>query len=294
MALKIIPFEYCSLERAAKFFGCEIDDFFHWYETKKISLCLKLSDRRATILSVDNESVEFKRSILADDVHFQNEFSFKNDASEFIGDSGYFDQLGQVYRIKGYANDFWIPCDNAIETLRNKFGLVERFAASPYNANRDFRIMIHVTEPRGRSTYELSSGQFSPDFTVSDLVLHKTDLDIVNHIVSGIPYERAPASNDAELTKIGSAEGIREQDVVLEWGDFSGKDTSLKFIAGMALSLMKSSPKYRHGSRMNKDAIVKNAVANILEQGIEFDITERQLSGLITKALKAYLPKTTE
>ncbi|ELD0979735.1 MULTISPECIES: hypothetical protein [Citrobacter] len=294
MTLKIIPFEYCSLERAAKFFDCEIDDFFHWYETKKISLCLKLSDRRATILSVNNESVEFKRSILADDIHFQNEYSFKNDDSEFIGDSGHFDQLGQVYRIKGYANDFWVPCDNAIETLRNKFGLVDRFAASPYNANRDFRIMIHVTEPRGRSASELSAGQFPLDFTVSDLVLHKTDLDIVNHIVAGIPYERAPASNDAELTTIGSTEVINEHDVMLDWGDFSGKDTSLKFIAGMALSLMKSSPKYRHGSRMNKDAIVKNAVANILEQGIEFDITERQLSGLITKALKAYSPKTTE
>lgn len=294
MTLKIIPFEYCSLERAAKFFGCEIDDFFHWYETKKISLCLKLSDRRATILSVDNESVEFKRSILADDIHFQNEFSFKNDDSEFIGDSGYFDQLGQVYRIKGYANDFWIPCDNAIETLRNKFGLVERFAASPYNANRDFRIMIHVTEPRGRSTYELSTGQFPPDFTVSDLVLHKTDLDIVNHIVAGIPYGREDVICKTQLVAAVNTEEPASHPELSEQVDFSGKDTLLKLIAGMAYSLKKASPKYRHGNKLNKSAVVRDAINNISEQGIEFDISERRLTDLIDMAFEACSPKDTE
>ncbi|WP_275211900.1 hypothetical protein [Citrobacter freundii] len=297
MALKIIPFEYCSLERAAKFFGCEIDDFFHWYETKKISLCLKLSDRRATILSVDNESVEFKRSILADDIHFQNEFSFKSDDSEFIGDSGHFDQLGQVYRIKGYANDFWVPCANAIETLRNKFGLVERFAASPYNANRDFRIMIHVTEPRGRSTYELSAGQFPLEFTLSDLVLHKTDLDIVNHIVAGIPYECAEVACEAPSMATAINEESSDQPEQLEQVeqvDFSGRDTLLKLIAGMAISLEKASPKYRHGNKLNKSAIVRNAITNISGQGIEFNISERRLTDLVDEALKAYSPKIAE
>lgn len=294
MALKIIPFEYCSLERAAKFFGCEIEDFFHWYETKKISLCLKLSDRRATLLSVDNESVEYKRSILDDDIHFQSKFSFVNSESEFSGDSGYFDPLGQVYRIKGYANDFWIPCDHAIGILRNKRGLIEAFAASPYNANRDFRIMVYVTELRERSEHELSSGQFSPDFTVSDLVLHKTDLDIVNHIVAGMPYERAAVPGEPLPLTVVSTEETNGYDEQLNQVDFSGKDTLLKLIAGMAYSLKKTSSKYRHGSKLNKSAIVKDAISNILEQGVEFDISERRLTGLLDEAFKACSTKDTE
>lgn len=296
MALKIIPFEYCSLERAAKFFGCEIDDFFHWYETKKISLCLKLSDRKATILSIDNESVEFKKSI-DDGVHLHKDFSFVNDDSEFIGDIGYFDQLGQVYRISGYANDFWMPCDSAIETLRNKFGLIERFAASPYNANKDFRIMVHVTEPRGRSAYELSTSQFPADFTVNDLVLHKTDLDIVNHIVAGIPYECAEVTCKAPSMTAAINEEPSDQPEQLEQVeqvDFSGRDTLLKLIAGMAISLEKASPKYRYGNKLNKSAIVRNAIANISGQGIEFNISERRLTDLVDEALKAYSPKIAE
>ncbi|MFZ5132204.1 hypothetical protein [Enterobacter roggenkampii] len=297
MALKVIPFEYCSLERAAKFFGCEIEDFFHWYETKKISLCLKLSDRRATLLSADNESVEFKRSILNDDIHFKSEFSFVNSESEFSGDSGYFDQLGQVYRIKGYANDFWVPCDHAIGILRNKRGLIEAFAASPYSANRDFRIMIHVTELRERSEHELSTSQFSPDFTVSDLVLHKTDLDIVNHIVAGIPYECAEVTCEAPsmTTAINEESSDHpEQLEQVEQVDFSGRDTLLKLIAGMAISLEKASPKYRYGNKLNKSAIVRNAIANISGQGIEFNISERRLADLVDEALKAYSPKIAE
>ncbi|MEZ8127958.1 hypothetical protein [Enterovibrio norvegicus] len=40
----LLPLEYCTVERAARLLGCEIEDIYHWQEIGAIELCVKLED----------------------------------------------------------------------------------------------------------------------------------------------------------------------------------------------------------------------------------------------------------
>ncbi|WP_337263265.1 MULTISPECIES: hypothetical protein [unclassified Serratia (in: enterobacteria)] len=40
---KIAPLEYCSLERAARLLGCEVEDILHWQETNKIRIAERIT-----------------------------------------------------------------------------------------------------------------------------------------------------------------------------------------------------------------------------------------------------------
>ncbi|EKN4866399.1 hypothetical protein DVP50_12795 [Yersinia enterocolitica] len=299
MELKIIPFEYCSLERAAKFFGCEMEDFFHWYETKKISLSLKLLEHRATVLSIDNKTIEYKTEYWGDD-HIEydvmasanNEFSYIDNISAFVGNRLSYDHLCQVYRVNGYAHDFWRPCDAFIQSLRRGGRIMDSFSASPYDFEGDFRIMIEVQEGTQTSDPESPVFYFYPEFTIGDLVLYKTDLDIINHLMCGVEYSPEKSNElNSDLLTVADISTEEIQSEILEWTEFSSKETSLKFIAGMVLALHKSSPKFRNGTKINRTSIAKEAILRITEQGIEFDITERQLTNLMNKALTDYAPK---
>lgn len=37
---KLLPLEYCSLDRAARLLGCEVQDLLHWGSIGAIKLCL--------------------------------------------------------------------------------------------------------------------------------------------------------------------------------------------------------------------------------------------------------------
>ncbi|WP_419793019.1 hypothetical protein ACN09C_06945 [Serratia fonticola] len=302
MELKVIPFEYCSLERAAKFFECEIEDFFHWYETNKISLSLKLLDHQATVLSINNKSIEFKTEYLgADHIEYDvmasanNEYSYVSDLSIFIGNKLSYDQLGKIYRVNGYAHDFWRPCDAVIQSLRRGGRIMESFSASPYDFDGDFRIMVNVTEGMQTSDPDSPMVYFYPEFTIADLVLHKTDLNIINHLMCGVDLYHEKNS-EPKVVPVNSVDTDCDepQDELIEWSDFSSKETSLKLIAGMALALQKSSSKFRNGNKINRSSIAKEAILRIIEQGIEFDITERQLTNLMNQALSEYAPRVDE
>lgn len=302
MELKVIPFEYCSLERAAKFFGCEIEDFFHWYEINKISLSLKLLDHQATVLSINNKSIELKTEYLGvDHIEYDvmasanNEYSYVSDLSIFVGNKLSYDQLGKIYRVNGYAHDFWKPCDAVIQSLRRGWRIMESFSASPYDFDGDFRIMVNVTEGMQTSDPDSPVVYFYPEFTISDLVLHKKDLNIINHLMCGIDlyHEKNSESRSVPVNSVDTA-CAEPQDELLEWSNFSSKETSLKLIAGMALALQKSSSKFRNGNKINRSSIAKEAILRIIEQGVEFDITERQLTNLMNQALREYAPRVDE
>ena len=299
MELKIIPFEYCSLERAAKFFECEIEDFFHWYETKKISLSLKLLENRATLLAKDDKCIELNIGYWGDDqVEFDpaesvnNEYSYADDLSVFVGNQLSYDRLAGVYRVNGYAYDFWKPCDPVIQALRNGGRIREGFSASPYDNKGDFRIIINVKEDFQFSTPDSPVASYYPDFSLGDLVLHKNDLNVVNHLICGLEYK-----DQSQINK-NTVEFLEplplEKDDYLDWNEFSSKETSLKFITGMVLTLQKLSPKFRNGNNLNRTSIAKEAISMVMEQGVEFDITERQLTNLMNKALMEYAPKIKE
>lgn len=76
-----------------------------------------------------------------------------------------------------------------------------------------------------------------------------------------------------------------------QWGEFAGKETALMFIAGMAMSLQKSNPSCRSGSKMNKSGIARAAAKAITDAGFgDKVVTEKQMTNLINDALKTYMP----
>ncbi|MEW6483177.1 MAG: hypothetical protein AB1423_00805 [Pseudomonadota bacterium] len=297
MELKVIPFDYCSLARAAKFFDCEVEDFFHWYDTGKISLSLNLCDHQATLLSVNDQCIEFKSPFNGSDhiaydqfASASNNYSCITDSSIFIGHTLSYDHLGKVYRVGGVAHDFWKPCDAFIQTLKNGGRICESFSASPHDFTKPFRIMVKVSEDYQFSAPDSPVMSFHPEFKISDLVLRKEELNIINHLMCGLEVPESSASISAPTVD----DVMDSQEQLLDWADFNSKDTSLKFIAGMVLALQKASPKFRNGEKINRSAIAKEAVSHIVKQGIEFDITDRQLTNLINKALELHAPKAGE
>jgi len=75
------------------------------------------------------------------------------------------------------------------------------------------------------------------------------------------------------------------------WGEYAGKDTALKLIAGMAIALEKSGGKYVRGKKLNKSEVARSASRIILEHGDGIDVTDKALTMLIDEALSTYAYK---
>ena len=50
---RILPLEFCDLQKASSMLGCSVDDLFHWAEINAISLSLRL-DYFPSFLSFDH------------------------------------------------------------------------------------------------------------------------------------------------------------------------------------------------------------------------------------------------
>lgn len=188
MERRIIPFEYCSLERAAKFFSCEEDDFFHWQSIGKINISFHLEDMESTILSINGERVEAPPSLVTkqsktEEASCSNYFDYNDNHSQFCADDLEFDSISNVYRIKGYASGLWIPCQNAINTMSRGAYLHDDFWLKPYYANDDFRIMIRINkEKQTSSEFSIAS---SRRISKKTLTLYKDDLLKIESILNG-------------------------------------------------------------------------------------------------------------
>lgn len=77
------------------------------------------------------------------------------------------------------------------------------------------------------------------------------------------------------------------------WGEFAGKDTALKLIAGMAIALEKKGGKYIRGVKLNKSEVARSASRLILEHGEGIGVTDKALIMLIDEALSIYASKST-
>ena len=103
---------------------------------------------------------------------------------------------------------------------------------------------------------------------------------------------------DKEITATDSWFGC-DQDSACEehqpipsgWGEYAGKETALKLIAGMALALEKSGGKYVRGKKLNKSEVARSASKFILEHGDGIDVTDKALTMLIDEALSTYAYK---
>ena len=75
------------------------------------------------------------------------------------------------------------------------------------------------------------------------------------------------------------------------WGEFAGKDTALKLIAGMAIALEKAGGKYVRGKKLNKSEVARSTSRIISEHGDGIDVTDKALTMLIDEALNTYASK---
>lgn len=144
MSFKIIPFEYCSLERAAKFFDCEIVDFFHWWETGKIELCFHLKQLDGIILvSKDNHNIEFPFGKDAWEKSQTNEFDLTSAKyAEFRTGDVKKNSLTEVWQITGEAYGLWKPAPIIIERLRDGLSVDTGFWVQAYGLDSDFRLFL--------------------------------------------------------------------------------------------------------------------------------------------------------
>lgn len=76
-----------------------------------------------------------------------------------------------------------------------------------------------------------------------------------------------------------------------QWGNFAGKDTALKLIAGMAIALEKSQGKYLRGGKLNKSEVARTATKLINDHGDGIDVTSKALIMLIDEALELHASK---
>ncbi|MCQ0572265.1 hypothetical protein L1C40_25890 [Klebsiella pneumoniae] len=76
-----------------------------------------------------------------------------------------------------------------------------------------------------------------------------------------------------------------------QWGDFAGKDTALKLIAGMAIALEKTQGKYIRGGKLNKSEVARTAINLIGEYGGGIHVTNKALIMLLDEALSLHASK---
>ncbi|RLM03899.1 hypothetical protein BIY27_23120 [Gibbsiella quercinecans] len=171
MTNKIIPFEYCSLARAARFFDCEEIDFLHWWAIDKIDLCLYVEDGMATILSTDNNSIEFIKLQDANSALYNDErpYDFKSHYSSYFIDSIEKDGLSNVFRLYGEMWGLWCPARVIKDRLINGLSINDDFWIKPYSFDGDFRVI----------NSSLS------DISINSLVIPRAEMIKIQKILSG-------------------------------------------------------------------------------------------------------------
>lgn len=89
---------------------------------------------------------------------------------------------------------------------------------------------------------------------------------------------------ESETTQSSESEEIK-------WGNFAGKETALKLIAGMAIALEKTQGKYVRGGKLNKSEVSRTARRLIGEHGNGIEVTDKALIMLIDEALSLHASK---
>lgn len=184
MNTDVIPFEYASVERAARFFGCEVNDIFHWNEIGLINIAINFDDFGGTVLSIDEQRYELPP---IEGGYIENtDTDYRDQVSSFVCEHIRHDEIANVSRIHGVATGIWIPCPYVIETLRNNKQFCASFWATPYY-NKNYRVMVEV---KGHARQVLSSIEdeltyYAPQILSRNLILYKDDLIVIRDLLSG-------------------------------------------------------------------------------------------------------------
>lgn len=74
------------------------------------------------------------------------------------------------------------------------------------------------------------------------------------------------------------------------WENTHGMETAKKFIAGLAIAIAANDKRYQRKDGFNKSAVARLAESALLKYGVSIGVSDRQLTELISEALK-YVPK---
>lgn len=185
--MNCIPFEYASISRAARFFGCEVDDFFHWNEIGLIRIAMDLDDFEGTLLSVNDQRFELPPEFTTFYDVDGADIRYRDDLSSFVCEYTKIDDLHNVGRIYGTATGAWVPSAEVIRHLRTHSQFRSGFSASPYRSEGYYRVMIEIKphHPSVGYSFEDLKTRWCPEILATDLRIYKDDLLKVSALLSG-------------------------------------------------------------------------------------------------------------
>lgn len=172
MSRKSIPFKTMTLERATKYFDCEVSDFSHWWEEGMINLCIDCDDYDSFLLSFDGSRTEYKMGGIPEEEAIP---SWRDRDSIFVAESLRRDELAGIYRPHGVSTGLFIPNYTTIKLLLKGQQPEEDFVVTPLHASstEDCRVMIKI-----KKDYFFSGGvvELTPSITKGDLLIYSDDL----------------------------------------------------------------------------------------------------------------------
>ncbi|MBA5602976.1 hypothetical protein H1224_18165 [Pectobacterium aroidearum] len=186
MRRDVIPFEYATIARAARFFGCEVEDIFHWNEIGLIKLSLSFDDLNGTLLSINNESFEFAPEFSGSAVD-EVELDYRDSISSFVCEHLLLDSVARICRVHGVATGLWVPNPATIEHLKNHGNFLSSFSASPYGADTDYRVMVEIKKVKSSAIdiiHTNDGDNYYPEITAENLTLYKDDLIIIKRLLA--------------------------------------------------------------------------------------------------------------
>lgn len=200
-----IPFKSLSLTRAAKYFNCEEDDFFHWHEIGLIRLCIECDDYRGRSLKFNGNYTEFREGHTLPDSD-ESPFSYRGVESSLVVTSYQLDDNG-IIRPYGVIDGFFIPSHETIRYLsKSNLELATDFLASPYDKDIDSIVIINVTKNNKSFIFDDAKAiTFKPEIRRESLLILNHDLLVIRDLLN--PQTK---SNGSQKTVNAMAKFIKQ------------------------------------------------------------------------------------
>ncbi|EDX6466078.1 hypothetical protein CBH50_004862 [Salmonella enterica subsp. diarizonae serovar 60:r:e,n,x,z15] len=145
---------------------------------------------------------------------------------------------------------------------------VAKHGAEVMNNNNQFdEICVRREDAEGKLNIELPvMAEFLPPvLTVNDCTYQDDEYHHADNSVSDINNDPSPPA---------------------VWENTHGMETARKIIAGLAIAIAANDKRYQRKDGLNKSAVARVAENALLKYGVSIGVSDRQLAGLISEALK--------
>ncbi|EFQ8474886.1 hypothetical protein KMF20_004266 [Salmonella enterica] len=145
---------------------------------------------------------------------------------------------------------------------------VAKHGAEVMNNNNQFdEICVRREDAEGKLNIEFPvMAEFLPPvLTVNDCTYQDDEYHHADNSVSDINNDLSPPA---------------------VWENTHGMETAKKFIAGLAIAIAANDKRYQRKDGFNKSAVARLAESALLKYGVSIGVSDRQLTELISEALK--------